>query len=92
MSMNKKVLVQNVSAKAEVTKADAEKVINATLGVISDALANGDTVRLTGFGEFLVRNRAERKGRNPQTGETIVIAATKVPAFKPGKGLKDAVK
>ena len=90
--MNKTELVAAIAAKAEVTKKDAEKVVNATFDVITDSLKKGDKVALVGFGNFEVRKRAARVGKNPQTGAKIKIAATKVPAFKPGKALKDAVK
>ena len=89
--MNKTELVNSVSEKAEVTKKDAEKAVNAVFNSISDALAAGDKVQLVGFGTFEVKERAARVGRNPQTGETIDITAAKVPGFKAGKVLKDAV-
>jgi len=89
--LNKTDLINSVSEKAEVTKKDAEKVINAVFASISDALAANEKVQLVGFGTFEVKERAARVGRNPQTGETINIAAAKVPTFKAGKGLKDAV-
>lgn len=90
--MNKTDLVNSVAEKAEVSKKDATKAVEAVFASIEEALKNGDKVQLIGFGNFEVRERAARKGRNPQTGEEIDIAATKVPAFKPGKQLKDAVK
>ncbi|MFV1457194.1 HU family DNA-binding protein, partial [Bacillus mycoides] len=77
---------------AEVTKAQAEKAVASVLGGVKDTLAAGEKVQLLGFGTFEVRERAARKGRNPQTGEEMEIAASKVPAFKPGKELKEAVK
>jgi len=89
--LNKTELVSSVAEKAEITKKDAEKVVSALLDSIKDALAAGDKVQLVGFGTFEVRERAARTGRNPKTGEEIKIAATKVPAFKAGKTLKDAV-
>ncbi len=89
--LNKTDLINSVAEKAEVTKKDAEKVINAVFASISDALAAGEKVQLVGFGTFEVKERAARVGRNPQTGETINISAAKVPAFKAGKVLKDAV-
>ncbi len=89
--MNKTELVGAVAEKAEITKKDAEKAVNAILASIEDAMAKGDKVQLVGFGTFEVRQRAARTGRNPQTGKEIKIAATKVPAFKPGKALKDSV-
>ena len=89
--MNKADLVNNVAEKAEITKKGIEKAVNAVFASISDALAVGDKVQLVGFGTFEVKERAARVGRNPQTGETIEISAAKVPGFKAGKGLKDAV-
>lgn len=78
--------------KHRIIKKDATKAVDAIFDTIQSALANGDKVQLIGFGNFEVRERAARKGRNPQTGEEIEIAPSKVPAFKPGKALKDAVK
>lgn len=89
--MNKTELVSAVAEKAEMTKKDAEKAINAVFASIEEALAKGDKVQLVGFGTFEVRDREARKGRNPQTGEEIEIPATRVPAFKAGKALRDAV-
>ncbi len=89
--MNKTELTDAVADAAGMTKADASKALDAVLGSISDALAKGEQISLIGFGTFLVRDRAARTGRNPQTGAEIQIAAAKVPAFKPGKALKDAV-
>ncbi|HHU31667.1 MAG: HU family DNA-binding protein [Zhaonellaceae bacterium] len=89
--MNKTELVSSVAEKAEITKKEAEKVVGAIFSSIEEALAKGDKVQLVGFGTFEVRERAARTGRNPKTGEEITIAAAKVPAFKPGKALKDAV-
>ncbi len=89
--MNKTDLVSSVAEKTELTKKDAEKAVNAILSSVEEALAKGDKVQLVGFGTFEVRERAARKGRNPQTGDEIEIAAAKVPAFKAGKALKDAV-
>jgi len=89
--VNKAELISAVAEKSELTKKDAEKAINALVSVITDALANNDKVQLVGFGTFEVRERAERKGRNPQTKEEIVIPASKAPVFKAGKALKDAV-
>lgn len=91
-TMNKSELVAAIVEKTGSTKKDAEAIMNATFEAISDALANGDKVSLIGFGNFEVRERAAREGKNPQTGEKIQIAACKVPAFKPGKALKDRVK
>ena len=89
---NKQELIAKVAESADLTKKDAEKAVNAVFASVSEFLAKGEKVQLIGFGNFEVRTRAERKGRNPQTGEEIQIAASKVPAFKPGKALKDAVK
>ena len=89
---NKAELVENVAKKTGLTKKDATAAVEAVFGSIQDDLKKGDKVQLIGFGTFEVRNRAARKGRNPQTGEEIEIPASKVPAFKPGKALKDAVK
>lgn len=89
--MNKTDLVNAVAEKAELTKKDAEKAVNAVFASIEEALARGEKVQLVGFGTFEVRDRAERTGRNPKTGEEILIPASKVPAFKPGKALKEAV-
>ncbi|PWM66116.1 MAG: integration host factor subunit alpha [Clostridiales bacterium] len=90
--MNKTELVAAIAEKAGTSKKDAEKVVNATFDVISEAMAKGDKISLVGFGTFEVRERAAREGKNPQTGEKIKIAACKVPAFKAGKALKDSVK
>ena len=89
---NKAQLIENVASKTGLTKKDATAAVDAVFGSIQDTLKQGDKVQLIGFGTFEVRERAARKGRNPQTGEEIQIAASKVPAFKPGKALKDAVK
>ena len=89
--MNKTELVAAVAAKAELSKKDAEAAVAATFDAITAALAEGDKVALVGFGTFEVRARGERTGKNPRTGEAIKIAASKVPAFKAGKALKDAV-
>lgn len=89
--MNKQELVASVAEKADLTKKDAEKAINAVIDSIKGALNQGDKVSLVGFGTFEVRSRAARSGRNPQTGDTIKIAAAKVPAFRPGKELKESV-
>ena len=90
--MNKTELVTAIAEKAEMTKKDAECALSATLDVITDALKKGDSVQLIGFGTFEVRERSARTGRNPQTGKEIQIEAAKVPGFKAGKALKDAVK
>jgi DNA-binding protein HU-beta len=89
--LNKTELISAVAGTAEITKKDAEKVINAFFTTVEEALKNGDKIQLIGFGTFEVRARQARKGRNPQTGAEINIPAAKVPAFKPGKALKDAV-
>lgn len=89
--MNKTDLVNEVAGKAEMTKKDAEKVINAFFTTVEEALKSGDKIQLIGFGTFEVRSRQARKGRNPQTGAEIDIPAARVPAFKPGKALKDAL-
>jgi DNA-binding protein HU-beta len=89
--LNKADLVAAVAEKADMSKKDAEKAVNAVFGSIEAALAKNEKVQLVGFGTFEVKDRAERTGRNPQTKETIVIPASKVPGFKAGKALKDAV-
>lgn len=89
--MNKADLISAVAEKAGLSKKDAEKAVNATIDIISDTLVQGDKVQLVGFGSFEVKNRAARIGRNPRTKESINIPASKTPAFKPGKALKDAV-
>ncbi|AMQ06880.1 MAG TPA: HU family DNA-binding protein [Sporosarcina psychrophila] len=90
--MNKTELITSVAEAAELTKKDATKAVEAVFDTIQSTLASGEKVQLIGFGNFEVRERAARKGRNPQSGEEIDIAASKVPAFKAGKALKDAVK
>ncbi len=90
--MNKTELINAVAEAAELSKKDATKAVDAVFDTIQNSLADGDKVQLIGFGNFEVRERAARKGRNPQTGEEIEISASKVPAFKPGKALKEAVK
>lgn len=90
--MNKAELVAAVAAKAELSKKDAAEAIDAVLATITDALKNDDKVQVVGFGTFEVRQRAARKGKNPQTGAAVDIPAAKVPAFKAGKALKDAIK
>ena len=89
--MNKAELINAVAASAEVSKKEAEAVVSATLEAITAALQEGDKVQLVGFGSFEVKKRAARIGRNPKTKESIKIPASKVPVFKPGKALKDAV-
>ncbi|MFC4768900.1 HU family DNA-binding protein [Effusibacillus consociatus] len=90
--MNKADLVNSVAEKSELTKKDAARAVDAVFESIMEALVKGDRVQLIGFGNFETRERAARKGRNPQTGEEIDIAATKVPTFKPGKSLREAIK
>lgn len=89
---NKQDLIAKVAEATELTKKDAAVAVDAVFAAVTDYLANGEKVQLIGFGNFEVRERAARKGRNPQTGKEIQIPASKVPAFKPGKALKDAVK
>lgn len=89
--MNKNDLVTAVATSASLSKADAAKAVDGVFDAISGALAGGDEVRLVGFGTFSVSERAASEGRNPRTGETIKIPASKQPKFKAGKGLKDAV-
>ena len=90
--MNKTELISKMSEKAEVTKKDAEKLLNAFTETVEEALVDGDKVQLVGFGTFEVRERAARKGRNPRNPqEEIDIPASKAPAFKAGKSLKDAI-
>ncbi|MCM3756860.1 HU family DNA-binding protein [Sporosarcina jeotgali] len=90
--MNKTELINSVAEAAGLSKKDATKAVETVFETIQDALSKGEKVQLIGFGNFEVRERAARKGRNPQSGEEIEIAASKVPAFKAGKALKDAVK
>lgn len=90
--MNKKELVNLIAEKTETTKKDAATVVDAVIEVVTEALSKGEKVRITGFGTFEVRERAARTGYNPQTGEPIDIPATKYPAFKAGKQLKEIVK
>jgi len=89
--MNKAELIKSISEKGDITRVDAEKALNAFVESVEEALANGDKVQLVGFGSFEVRERAERKGRNPQTKKEITIKASKAPVFKVGKALKDMV-
>lgn len=90
--MNKSDLITHVSEATELSKKDVTKAVDAVFEAISEALQSGDKVQLVGFGNFEVRERSARKGRNPQTGEEIEIPASKIPAFKPGKALKDGIK
>ena len=89
--MNKSELIDAIATSADLTKADAGRALDATIKAITGALASGDSVALIGFGTFSSKERAARTGHNPRSGEAIKIAAAKVPAFKAGKALKDAV-
>lgn len=89
--MNKRELIETVSSKAEITKKEADAVVNATLDGIIEGLASEGKVIIPGFGSFEVRNKTAREARNPRTGEKIKIAAKRAPTFKPGKAMKDAV-
>lgn len=89
--MNKTELIAAVADKAEISKKDAEKAVKAFTDVVSEELVNGGKIQLVGFGTFEVSERPAREGRNPRTGETMTIAATKTPKFKVGKALKDMV-
>jgi DNA-binding protein HU-beta len=89
--MNKQQLIEAAADSADMSKSEVESALNAILRTIEGALKSGEKVQLTGFGNFEVRDRAARTGRNPQSGEEMQIAASKAPAFKPGKALKDAV-
>lgn len=91
LRVNKTELIEAIAASADIPKAAAGRALDAVVESITGALKNGDSVVLVGFGTFAVKERAARTGRNPQTGEEIKIAAAKVPGFKPGKALKDAV-
>lgn len=90
--MNKTELVNAVALKSELKKVEAEKAVNAVFAAIKEAVAEGEKVQLIGFGTFEAKTRAARECRNPKTGATVKVAATKVPAFKAGQGFKDAVK
>lgn len=90
--MNKSELIDSIADTSGLSKADAQRALDATIESISKTLKKGDTVSLVGFGTFSVKKRAARTGRNPATGETIKIKASKTPAFKAGKGFKDAIK
>ncbi|WP_220338392.1 HU family DNA-binding protein [Wenzhouxiangella sediminis] len=91
-NMNKSELIDSIADGASLSKADAQRALDSTIESITKALKKGDTVSLVGFGTFSVKKRAARTGRNPATGETIKIKASKTPAFKAGKGFKDAIK
>jgi len=90
--MNKKQLAGKIAEKHDISKAEAERIIDTALAEITEALVRGEKVRLVGFGNFVVRKRKGRVGRNPQTGEKIVIGETKNPGFVPGINLKKAIK
>jgi DNA-binding protein HU-beta len=90
--MNKSELIESIAESADLTKSDAGRALDAFLDAITEALQKGKTVSLVGFGSFGVKERAERQGRNPQTGDAITIKAAKIPSFKAGKALKDALK
>ena len=89
--MNKSQLAEAAAERAGISKGDASKALDAVLETIQSALQNGEKVSLTGFGTFEVRDRAARTARNPQTGQEMQVAASKAPAFKAGKGFKDAI-
>ena len=89
--MNKTELIAAVAEKAEISKKDAEKAVKAFTDAVAEELAKGGKVQLVGFGNFEVSERPAREGRNPRSGETMTIAASKTPKFKPGKALKDEI-
>lgn len=89
--MNKSDLIDAIAADADIPRTTAQRALDACFDTITNALKEGDPVTIVGFGTFLTRAREARKGRNPKTGEPIDIPASNIPAFKPGKGLKDAV-
>jgi DNA-binding protein HU-beta len=89
--VNKSELIDAIAASADIPKAVAGRALDAVIDTVTGALKSGDSVVLVGFGTFVVKERAARTGRNPQTGKALEISAAKVPSFKPGKGLKDAV-
>ena len=89
--MNKSQLSAHVAAETSVTRATADRLVDAVFSAIADALARDETVAIAGFGKFDVRSRAARTGRNPRTGEPVAIAASRTPSFKPAKALRDAV-
>ena len=90
--MNKSELVEHIASSADLSKAAAARALEATIQAISTTLKKGGTVSLVGFGSFSVAKRAARTGRNPRTGAAIKIKAAKIPKFRPGKALKDAIK
>lgn len=89
--MNKAELIDRMAASADISKASATRALDAMLDAVTDSLKQSEQVALVGFGTFAVKERAARTGRNPQTGESIEIAAARIPTFKPGKALKDAL-
>ncbi len=89
--MNKSELIEAIAQEAGISKSAPQKALDATTNAVTNALKNGDTVTLVGFGTFYVGERAERQGRNPKTGEPLTIAAAKTPKFRAGKALKDAL-
>lgn len=89
--MNKSELIETIAQEVGISKAAAQKALDATTNAVTNALKKGDTVTLVGFGTFYVGERAERQGRNPKTGEPLTIAAAKTPKFRAGKALKDAL-
>ena len=89
--MNKTELIAKVAEEANMTKKDTERFVNSFIKVVEDALTQGDTVAILGFGTFLARERPAREGRNPRTGEPLQIPASKVPVFRPGRNLRDSV-
>jgi DNA-binding protein HU-beta len=91
MTMNKNDVIDAVSERTGLAKSDAARAVEAVLATVTEAMQKGDTVALSGFGSFLAKARAARTGRNPRTGEPIAIPASRVPSFKAGKALKDAV-
>jgi DNA-binding protein HU-beta len=90
--MNKTELINQIAEKADLTKKDSEKALNAFIEAVTESLKSGNSVQLVGFGNFQVKPRAAREGRNPKTGEALKIAASNVPSFKAGQKLKEAVK
>ncbi|BDI06105.1 HU family DNA-binding protein [Sphaerotilus microaerophilus] len=89
--MNKSELIDHIAEQADISKAAAARALEAVIGGVTDTLARGDSLTLVGFGTFAVSTREERSGRNPRTGATIQIKASKVPRFRPGKALRDAI-
>jgi len=89
--MNKSELIDAIAESSGLTKADASRALDGFIGAVTGALSKGDSVTLVGFGTYTVKERAERIGRNPQTGNEITIKAAKIPSFKAGKSLKDAI-